>query len=278
MARVAELLAVARSLSGDEGPREAEVLLCAALDKPRSYLFAWPEANVDPEAERRFKAYLQERERGVPVAYLLGRREFWGLDLQVSDATLIPRADTETLVEAALSLPLQKEAIRALDLGTGSGAIALALASERPSWSITGTDVSAETLAVAQRNAAELSLANTRWLGGSWFAPVAGELFDLIVSNPPYLAEDDPHLQSGDLRFEPQAALIADSNGYADLETIIESAADYLAQEGWLVLEHGMEQGACVRERRASAGFERVGSRCDLSGLERVSLGRRKDS
>jgi release factor glutamine methyltransferase len=222
----------------------------------------------------RFEALVSERARGVPVAYLLGRREFWGLDLQVSEATLIPRADTEILVECVLALPLASTGVQALDLGTGSGAIALALATERPGWTLTGTDISTAALAVARDNARALGLAGTRWLHGSWFEPVADERFDVIASNPPYLAEGDPHLTEGDLRFEPLGALVAAGQGLADLALIARSAGAHLRDAGWLVLEHGMDQGPDVRALLGSAGFHDVTSRRDLAGLERVTCGR----
>lgn len=276
MPRVYELLESARKLPGSEGPREGEVLLCAALDKPRSYLYAWPDADVDPASVEKFSALLTERARGTPVAYLLGRREFWGLDLRVSEATLIPRADTECLVETALELELPETDARVLDLGTGSGAIALALAKERSRWSVTGTDLSAEALGVAEENARRNGLSNTRWLLGSWFDDLNDERFDLIVSNPPYLAESDPHLQEGDLRFEPLQALVAGEAGLGDLMAIIRGAARHLVKQGWLVLEHGMAQGEAVRSLLIDAGFVGVSTRRDIAGHERVTSGCQK--
>lgn len=274
MPRVSDLLKVAQDLPGSEAAREAEVLLCEAIKKPRSYLYAWPDADVEDSAAARFASLIARRSQGVPVAYLLGKRAFWGLDLQVTSATLIPRPDTECLIEAVLTLSLEPETVRGLDMGTGSGAIALALASERPQWDLTGTDISAAALAVAQCNATNLTLANTRWLLGSWFEPVADECFDVIVSNPPYLAEDDPHLEMGDLRFEPRGALVARNGGLADLQRIVRGASEHLVQAGWLVLEHGMSQGPEVRALLIDEGFSEVATRRDLAGRERVTLGR----
>lgn len=274
MPRVSELLSEAARLPGDEARREVEVLLCAALEKPRAYLYAWPEADVDVRATERFYECLRLRAQGVPVAYLVGEREFWGLALHVSEATLIPRSDTECLVEATLSLPIADRALRVLDLGTGSGAIALALARERPQWSLTGVDISGAALNVARDNSRALDLPTIRWLQGDWFEPVCEECFDIIASNPPYLAADDPHLRDGDLRFEPAQALIAGAAGYADLNAIISGASAHLNDGGWVVLEHGMEQGGRVRESLGSAGFVDVSSHRDLAARERVSCGR----
>ncbi len=273
MARIAELLAEA-SLPGDGARRDAEVLLCQALGKGRSYLYAWPEADVEPQAAATYRAWLKERARGVPVAYLLGRREFWSLDLLVNDATLIPRPDTEALVALALSLSMPREA-RVLDLGTGTGAIAIALAKERPAWSITAVDASAEALAVARENADRCNVSQLRFLEGSWFEPLGEERFDLVVSNPPYVAPGDPCLREGDLRFEPQSALVAGEDGYADLDAIITSAPRYLSPDAFLLLEHGTSQGAGVRERLAAAGFGAVATHRDLAGHERVSMGQK---
>lgn len=276
MVCVAELLAAADTLPGDEARREIEVLLCAALQKPRSYLFAWPEAEVPKDHERCFRDWLAQRVAGVPLAYLLGEREFWSLSLGVDSSTLIPRPETELLVELALGLDLPATA-RVLDLGTGSGAIALALASERSSWSVTGVDSSQTALNRASlnsaKNSAKLQLTQMRWLAGSWFEPLAGERFELIVSNPPYLAQGDPHLQEGDLRFEPSAALVAGETGLEDLQRIIAAAPEHLSTGGWLLLEHGWEQGHAVCALLRQRGFAAVLSHDDLAGRPRVSVG-----
>jgi release factor glutamine methyltransferase len=272
MARVAELLGEADG--GIDARRDAEVLLCRVLGKPRSYLFAWPEAEVDAAAAGRFRDWLGERRRGVPVAQLVGEREFWSLSLRVSPATLIPRPETELLVELALDRPLP-DAARVLDLGTGTGAVAIALARERPAWFVTAVDRCGDALAVARENAARHCADRLRCLAGDWFDPVAGERFDLVVSNPPYVAADDPCLAEGDLRFEARGALVAGRDGYADLERIIAASPDYLEAGGWLILEHGSSQGARVRRSLVEAGFASVATHRDLAGHERASLGRR---
>ena len=271
MPSVAEVLAAA-ALPGDEAQRDAEVLLCRALDKPRTYLLAWPEATVPEAALEQFEAWVRRRRDGDPIAYILGEREFWSLTLKVTPATLIPRPDTELLVEQALQQQLPGDA-RVLDLGTGSGAIALALAAERPHWQVTGTDVSAAALAVARSNGERLGLGRVRWCQGSWFAPLAAERFHLVVSNPPYIADDDPHLQSGDLRREPRSALVAANRGLEDLEHLVRSAPRYLVAGGVILLEHGFAQGEAVRHLLTARGYSTVRSWRDLGGHERISGG-----
>ncbi|WOJ98316.1 peptide chain release factor N(5)-glutamine methyltransferase [Congregibacter brevis] len=272
MASVRDLLAQSRTLAGEEALREAQLLLCAALDKPRSYLIAWPEADVPAAAERRYRDWLQKRVQGVPIAYLLGARDFWSLSLQVNEATLIPRADTELLVETALSLDLSGDAA-VLDLGTGSGAIALALAKERPFWRITAVEQSIEAFEVARANGEHLGLQRIEWLLGDWYSKLSGRRFSLIVSNPPYIAEGDPHLINGDLRFEPRSALASGVDGLDDIREIIDSAPMHLEPGGQLFLEHGFAQGTPVRALLTAAGFLNVGSSRDLAGHERVSGG-----
>lgn len=253
---------------------EAELLLLHVTRKPRSWLFAHADDALAPEASSAFAALVERRAAGEPVAYLVGRRGFWSLDLDVTAATLIPRADTELLVELALQrLPL-KATRRVVDLGTGSGAVALAIASERPHVLVTATDASAAALAVAQRNAKRLGIANIRFAFGDWLAPLTGQRFDLIVSNPPYIAAGDPHLQQGDLRFEPAGALISGADGLDDIRRIVHAARDHLSEDGWLLFEHGWNQGDAARALLQAAGYAEVFTAPDLEARDRVSGGR----
>jgi len=273
--RIDRLLRDARArLSGDEAAIEVEQLLCAVLGRSRAWLFAHADEAIDAAQCSRFDALLEERAGGTPIAHLLGRRGFWTLDLDVSAATLIPRPETELLVEAALQRMPTDRALRVADLGTGSGAIALALASERANAQVVAVDISTAALEVAHGNARRLSLANVEFCHGSWLSPLAGLTFDLIVSNPPYIADDDPHLQQGDLRFEPRNALASGKDGLDAIREIVGGTPGHLQAGGLLLLEHGWEQGAAVRALLAAAGFVDVESLRDLEQRERVSLGR----
>lgn len=256
----------------DSAALDAQLLLAHVLGKNRTWLYAWPEAAVTTPDLQRFDALLAARAAGTPVAYLLGSREFWSLNLQVSPAVLIPRPETELLVQTALELGPAGPALVA-DLGTGSGAIALALASERLQWQLHATDASADALAVAQCNLAALGLANVKILHGNWCDPLPVHNYDLILSNPPYIAEDDKHLQQGDLRFEPRAALVAEAAGLQDILDLAPPALLRLKQGGWLLLEHGWQQGAAVRSTLQLAGFQQVETRCDPAGRERMTIG-----
>lgn len=251
---------------------DAELLLAAALGKPRSYLHTWPEREPAAEQLQLFAGWLARRQQGEPVAYILGRQGFWSLDLEVAPHTLIPRADTELLVEVALQL-LPATALQVLDLGTGSGAIALALAAERPYWKVLGVDRVEEAVVLAERNRRRLLLDNVRFTRSHWFEVLSGQRFTLIVSNPPYIATGDEHLQQGDVRFEPSSALVAGVDGLEDIRLIIQQAPDYLEDAGWLVLEHGFDQAEAVRWLLLARGFTGVESRLDLGGHQRISLG-----
>ena len=261
-----------RSAGARVDMRDAELLLAHVLDKPRSWLFAHGNDVLSPDAAERFDALIARCAAGEPVAYLIGRRGFWKFDLAVDTATLIPRPETELLVELALARLSSEASLRVADLGTGSGAIALALAHERPRAQVVATDASTGALAVARANAQALGLANIEFRHGDWFVPLAGERFDLIASNPPYIADDDPHLQ--DLRFEPGSALASGADGLDAIRAIARDAPAHLVPGGWLLLEHGWEQGAAVRGLLSAAGFTRVGTERDLEGRDRVTLGR----
>ncbi|PAU54023.1 peptide chain release factor N(5)-glutamine methyltransferase [Pseudomonas indica] len=272
MATIESLLSAATLPDSPTARLDAELLLAHVLGKSRSYLRTWPEQAVTGEQAQRFAALIERRRTGEPVAYILGRQGFWSLDLEVAPHTLIPRADTELLVETALAL-LPAGPARVLDLGTGTGAIALALASERPGWTLVGVDRVPEAVALAERNRVRLKRGNARFCESHWFSALAGERFQMILANPPYIAADDRHLGEGDVRFEPASALVAGPDGLDDIRAIIEQAPAYLEAGGWLLLEHGFDQAAAVRDLFAARGFITVESRRDLGGHERISLG-----
>ena len=269
------LLAASQRLRGnsDSARLDAEVLLAAVLNRPRSYLHAWPERTLEPEQAACFAGWLERRLNGEPVAYLLGRREFWSLELEVTPDTLIPRPETELLVELALERAPADQPVTIADLGTGSGAIALALATERPQARIVATDQSLAALAVARRNAQRLNLVTIEFRQGDWCAPLTGDRFDLITANPPYVAVADPRWRRNELRFEPPEALISGPDGLDALRTIIAQAPDHLKPGGWLVLEHGYDQGEAVPALLRERGFGEVTDHQDAAGVSRSSSG-----
>lgn len=263
-------------LSDSESPkRDAEILLGKVTGKSRAWLIAFDDATLDESQLAQLNALLIRRAAGEPVAYLTGEREFWSLPLTVSPDTLIPRPDSEVLVEQALTR-LPAEPCKVLDLGTGTGAIALALASERPDSQITGVDRIPAAVALAQHNASKLALANTTFLQSHWFSALEGQQFALIVSNPPYIDADDYHLSQGDVRFEPASALVAGDHGLADIRTIAAEAGDYLQDNAWLMLEHGWQQGEQVRQILRDNSFHEVETCQDYGGNDRVTVGQRK--
>ncbi|KTB73973.1 MULTISPECIES: peptide chain release factor N(5)-glutamine methyltransferase [Pseudomonas] len=273
MTIIASLLRSAELPDSPTARLDIELLLAAALGKPRSFLHTWPERIVSTEAALAFAGYLQRRRTGEPVAYILGQQGFWKLDLEVAPHTLIPRPETEMLVEAALELVPAFAPAKVLDLGTGTGAIALALANDRQQWKVTAVDRVPEAVALAERNRQRLQLDNAQVLNSHWFSALEGQQFDLIISNPPYIADADPHLSAGDVRFEPSSALTAGSDGLDDLRTIIADAPAHLSADGWLLLEHGYDQGPAVRELLIRNGFERIQTRRDLGEHERITFG-----
>lgn len=257
--------------TSDSPKLDAEVLLLHVLDKPKSYLFAWPEAELNDVQLSAFEKLIAERETGHPVAHLVGVREFWSLELEVNNSTLIPRPDTETLVEKALSLDLPADT-KMLDLGTGTGAIALSLASEQPNWQVTAVDYSEQAVALAKRNQQKLALNNVTIMQSDWFSAVPNQQFDLIVSNPPYIDELDEHLSQGDVRFEPKSALVAPDNGMADIKLIIEQARQYLAPNGYLLIEHGYQQALLLKEFFAQMAYSNILTIKDMAGCDRVTM------
>ena len=251
---------------------DAELLLEYVTGLSRTDFRAAPERELPAAAGWSFQQLIRRRLQGEPVAYIRGQQEFWSLQLEVTPAVLIPRPETELVVERALAL-LGPEATDAADLGTGSGAIALALASERPSLQVTAVDVSGDALEVAKRNAARLQIRNVRFERGNWFAPLAGRRFDVVASNPPYVARDDADLAAAVGRFEPDIALIPGASGLEAIEQIVGQAGAHLRTGGWLILEHGWNQARAVRDRLVRSGFAHVRSHADLAGHERVTEG-----
>lgn len=266
--------AIARLTASESPRRDAEILLGHVTGKARTYILAFDETLLSAEQLEPLEALLARRERGEPVAHLTGQREFWSLPLFVSPATLIPRPDTECLVEQALAR-LPATGCRILDSGTGTGAIALALASERPDCQVTAVDVIPEAVALAQRNADNLGITNVTLLQSNWFDALTDQQFAMIVSNPPYIDEQDPHLAQGDVRFEPKTALVAADHGLADLAHIIREGRNFLVNDGVMLLEHGWTQGAAVRALFTDAGYVAVETCRDYGGNERLTLGRK---
>ena len=262
----------ALGLDADEARIEVQCLLQAVLNVSRAYLMTWPERALDADESSRYSGFIERRLKGEPVAYLLGEREFFGHAFRVTPATLIPRPDTELLVELALQRTDEMGMSLVLDMGTGSGAIAISIAYARPGLEVVALDASEEALDVAAENARALNLRNLRFLKSDWFSDVGGERFDLIVSNPPYIEEGNRHLQG--LRFEPRSALVSGADGLDDIRRIVAGARKHLNSGGWLMLEHGYDQAECVRDLLRQSGFAEVSSARDLSGVERVSMGR----
>lgn len=267
-------LAESLGLDADSARIEAQCLLQAVLRVNRAWLLAHSGYTPDIEQQAHYDELLGRRMRGEPVSYILGSREFFGLNFKVTTATLIPRHDTELLVELALQRIPTRGAFRVLDLGTGSGAIALSIAHQRPDAEVVAVDASRDALDVARENALCLNIDNLRLLRSDWFSALQGERFDLIVSNPPYIAAGDVHLTLGDLRFEPRAALVSGADGLEDIRLITSQAQAHLNANCWLLFEHGYDQSVQVRNLLRQAEFIEVFSACDLAGIERVSGGR----
>ncbi|MDD5240485.1 MAG: peptide chain release factor N(5)-glutamine methyltransferase [Sulfuricella sp.] len=266
-------LAEALALPLAEARLEAQVLLCRALNQPRAYLAGHDRDPLLPEPAAIFTALFERRLKGEPVAYILGEREFFSLNFKVTPDVLIPRPETELLVELTLARLPAGQPCQVLDLGTGSGAVAIAMAHHRPKAEVLAVDQSAAALAIARENARRLGAGNLRFAQGDWYGALAEEKFDLIVSNPPYIAATDPHLAQGDLRFEPAAALAAGSDGLDDIRVIVQGAPAHLNPSGWLLFEHGYDQAEACRQLLAQAGFSNISSSHDLAGIARVTHG-----
>ncbi len=258
--------------SSDSAQLDAKVLLLHVLKKPQSYLYAWSDSKLTVDQQQLFEALIERRKQGYPVAHLTGEREFWSLPLSVRPSTLIPRPDTETLVEVVLELKLDDN-IRLLDLGTGTGAIALALASENPSWQVIGVDRVQDAVELARYNSEKLGI-KVEFLQSNWFSAISDQQFDIIVSNPPYIDEQDPHLNEGDVRFEPLSALTAATNGFQDFIDIAKSAKKHLTEGGYLVFEHGYQQAPKLAELLTEMGYQEIDCHQDLAGNPRVTIAR----
>lgn len=268
---IADCLKRVHELDTETARLDLEVLLAWALKKDRTYLYTWPEKQLSSEEQNVFDTAVERRKKGEPIAYIVGEKEFWSLPLYVDDSTLIPRADTEILVEAALEKIAAP--MKILDLGTGTGAIAIALANERPDCKFMAVDKSIHALALAHKNCERHGLKNLVFMCSDWFSNIQEKDFDVIVANPPYVDATDPHLAEGDVVFEPQSALVAEENGLADIKKIISTSTAFLKQGGWLMLEHGWKQAADVREVFTRETFSKVATVQDYAGNERVTMG-----
>lgn len=261
-------------LNGSDSPRrDAEILLGFVTGRTRTFLMAFCETALTEEELIKLDGYLKRRQAGEPIAYITGVKEFWSLKFNVSPATLIPRPDTEKLVELALEY-LPKVPCEVLDLGTGTGAITIAMATERPDCLFTAIDKSEDAFELAQKNAQQIGVNNVYFLLGNWYKPIKGRKFSMIVSNPPYIEPTDIHLSQGDVRYEPRSALVSEDDGFADIKIIVHGATKHLNQYGWLLIEHGYQQGDMVRTIFKQHGFQLVDTYTDYSGNERVTVGR----
>ena len=269
--------AILKHTQNDGARLEAELLLASVLDRDRTWLRTWPETTLSPDQQRAFDIRIERRQKGEPMAYILGQRDFWTLTLTVSPATLIPRPETELLVEQALARIPENATWTILDLGTGSGAIALAIACERPHCRLIATDRSLTALSIARKNAQRNAIENIHFLASDWLAAFApGFQAEMILSNPPYIKVKDPHLSAGDVRFEPPSALAAGREGLDDLQHILTAARSHLEPGGWLLLEHGYDQQAALATLLAQQGYESIRCYHDYADLPRLSLAQRK--
>ena len=255
---------------------DAQVLLAHALHVNQAYLYTWPNKTVSEEQYQQFQSMLNRRLTSEPIAYIIGQKEFWSLPFIVNSSTLIPRSETELIVEFCVNTFTSDQALKLLDLGTGCGAIAIAIASMRPNWQIVATDISNDALTTAQKNAENLQINTVQFIQSHWFKQVPLAQFDIIISNPPYIAKDDSHLNSPELAYEPMQALVSDDQGMSDLSHIIRHAQRYLASNGYLILEHGYNQSDAVSQLMSANGYTHIINQADLSGIQRVTAGRNK--
>lgn len=261
------------TLVSDSASLDAEILLCLTLNKPRIHLRTWPDKQLQPEDLTAFKGLLEQRQKGIPIAYITGNREFWSRDFQVTPDVLIPRPDTELLIELSLELIPKNQPVKIIDLGTGSGIIAITLAAECPHIHVSATDFSLAALRIAQLNADRHHINTIQFYQSNWFSNIPETQFDLIVSNPPYIAEDDEHLQQGDVRFEPRTALCATEQGLNDIKIIATAARNHLKSGGQLLIEHGYNQAQHVQALFKSLHYSKVQTYTDLSGQPRATYG-----
>ena len=273
MATIKQTLALAGRLDGlsDTARLDVAVLLAHALERDKTYLYTWPDRELTAAQQQVFESLLAQRQKGVPIAYLVGEKEFWSLSIKVSSDTLIPRPDTELLVQLGLELFASDSPRTIADLGTGTGAIALALAHERSRWQVLGADISPQIVALAEQNRVAFQLMNLRFVVSDWCSALPKQAFDLILGNPPYIAADDPHLLCGDVRFEPKTALVSEEDGLHDIKCIATQAKDHLKLQGFLLLEHGCQQAQAVREILSAAGYSNMKTFQDLAGLDRAT-------
>jgi len=262
------------STTGESAAIDTQVLLCYVLQCNSAHLIAWPEKDLDKEQAAQFLQLIQQRKQGLPVAHLTGQREFWSLNFNVDNSTLIPRPETETLVEFILEKFGDIKNLKLLDLGTGAGAIAIAIASEKPKWEIFASDVSEQALKLARKNSEQHQTGNTTFIHSNWFNNISEQNFDIIVSNPPYIAEGDPHLSTGDVRFEPKRALTSGESGMDDIEHLCSQAKNHLLKNGWLIVEHGYNQAQTVADCFAKNTYTQIEQKKDLSEHTRMTAGK----
>ncbi|MCF7980612.1 MAG: peptide chain release factor N(5)-glutamine methyltransferase [Pseudomonadales bacterium] len=273
MVTIKQALMLACRLEGlsETARLDVEVLLAHVTGRDKAYLYTWPDRELTSAQQQAFESLFAQRQTGIPVAYLVGVKEFWSLPMKVNPSTLIPRPDTELLVQRALKLLAADSPQTVADLGTGTGAIALAIAKERPRWKVLGCDMKAEIVSLAEQNRQMLGLPNVGFVVSDWCRELPKHAYDLILSNPPYIAPDDPHLQSGDIRFEPTSALVSEEDGLRDIATIVDQAKEHLKPQGFLLLEHGWKQAKRVQGILSAAGYSAISTCQDLAGLDRVT-------